>query len=113
MCSLPSFFTRWVFKNTRPLCQNSPLPHRGWVVTQAFYALKCLRSASPSEAGRRGERENILKCRKSAKVGLAIAPNSMPLDAHIIDLVTGRIDPEPSAYLGVGKHGILFGHPQM
>jgi hypothetical protein len=37
----------------------------------------------------------------------------MPLDAQIIESVTGKIDPELSAGLGVDEHGLLFGHPEI
>ena len=32
----------------------------------------------------------------------------MPLDAHIIDSVTGQIDPELSAYIDESQHAALF-----
>ena len=34
----------------------------------------------------------------------------MPLDAQIIEPVTGQVDPELSAQLDVEQHGLLFGH---
>ena len=37
----------------------------------------------------------------------------MPLDAQIIEPVTGKIDPELSASLGVETHSVLFSHPEM
>jgi hypothetical protein len=37
----------------------------------------------------------------------------MPLDAQIIEPVTGKIDPELSASLGVETHGLLFNHPEI
>jgi hypothetical protein len=37
----------------------------------------------------------------------------MSLDAQIIEPVTGNVDPELSACLGVEEHGMLFGHPEM
>jgi hypothetical protein len=36
----------------------------------------------------------------------------VPLDAHIIEPVTGKIDPELKAHLGVDEHGVLFAHPE-
>ena len=32
----------------------------------------------------------------------------MPLDAHVIDSVTGQIDPEISAYIDAADHAVLF-----
>ena len=37
----------------------------------------------------------------------------MSLDAQIIEPVTGKVDPELSACLGVEEHGLLFAHPGM
>jgi hypothetical protein len=37
----------------------------------------------------------------------------MPLDAQIIEPVTGKIDPELEAHLGVEEHAILFAHPKL
>jgi len=37
----------------------------------------------------------------------------MPLDAQIIEPVTGKVDPELSACLGVAEHSLLFAHPEM
>src|SRR5215469_18866150 len=37
----------------------------------------------------------------------------MSLDAQIIEPVTGKIDPELSARLGVKEHGLLFGHAEI
>ena len=37
----------------------------------------------------------------------------MPLDAQIIEPVTGKIDPELEAHLGVEEHGVLFAHPEL
>ena len=37
----------------------------------------------------------------------------MPLDAKIVEPVTGKIDPELEAHLEVEGHGTLFAHPEL
>jgi|SRR5215469_14322217 len=37
----------------------------------------------------------------------------MSLDAQIIEPITGKIDPELEAHLGVETHGLLFAHPEL
>src|SRR5579871_3425733 len=37
----------------------------------------------------------------------------MPLDAQIIEPVTGKIDPQLEAHLDADGHGVLFAHPEL
>jgi hypothetical protein len=37
----------------------------------------------------------------------------MPLEAQIIEPVTGKVDPVISARLGRDEHGVLFGNPKI